>query len=105
VGAGSGPLARKDSGLFIADRGVAVVGAKPADDRLGAVVKLVDVTGIARAVSVWPAAYRFRGARRANFVEMNAEMLPVASDGRATIALPAWGTAALRLFTPREGAG
>src|SRR2546426_4771683 len=38
--AGSGRLPRKDSGLFVADPGVAVVGAKPADDRSGAVVKL-----------------------------------------------------------------
>src|SRR2546430_1000454 len=35
------------SGLFVADPGVAVVGAKPADDRSGAVVKLLDVTGVA----------------------------------------------------------
>jgi len=100
---GSGPLPRKDSGLFIADHGVAVVGAKPADDRAGAVVKLVDVAGMARAVAVWPGAYGFRGARRTNFVEMNGDRVPVAPDGHATIELPAWGAAALRLFTPREG--
>src|SRR5258705_2604096 len=57
--AGAGPLPRKDSALFIADQGVAVVGGKPADDRTGAVLKLVDVTGVGRAVSVWPGAYRF----------------------------------------------
>src|SRR6266487_481265 len=61
---GSGALPRKDSGLFMADPGVAVVGVKPADDRTGAVVKLVDLTGVARAVAVWPGAYGFRGARR-----------------------------------------
>ncbi|PYO96875.1 MAG: hypothetical protein DMD60_08745 [Gemmatimonadetes bacterium] len=103
--AGSGPLPRKDSGVFIPDQGVAVVGVKPADDRTGAVLKLVDVTGTGRAVAVWPGAYRFQGARRTNFVEMNGDRLPVASDGHATIDLPAWGTAALRLFTSREGAG
>ncbi len=102
--AGSGSLPRKDSGLFIADQGVAVVGVKPADDRTGAVLKLVDLTGVARAVPVWPGAYRFQGARRTNFVEMNGDRVPVAPDGHATIELPAWGTAALRLFTPREGA-
>src|SRR5213594_2936581 len=101
---GSGALPRKDSGLFIADPGVAVVGVKPADDRTGAVVKLVDLTGVARAVAVWPGAYGFRGARRANFVEMNGDRVPVAPDGHVTIDLPAWGAAALRLFTPREGA-
>ena len=102
--AGSGALSRKDSALLIADQGVAVVGVKPADDRAGAVVKLVDVAGVARAVAVWPGAYGFRGARRTNFVEMNGDRVPVAPDGHATIELPAWGAAALRLFTPREGA-
>src|SRR6266403_1377106 len=101
---GAGPLPRKDSALFIPDQGVAVVGVKPADDRAGAVVKLVDVAGGARAVAVWPGACAFRGARRTNFVEMNGDRVPVAPDGRATIDLPAWGTAALRLFTSREGA-
>src|SRR5438477_9833007 len=101
---GSGALPRKDSGLFIADPGVAVVGVKPADDRTGAVVKLVDLTGVARAVAVWPGAYGFRGARRTNFVEMNGDRVPVAPDGHVTIDLPAWGAAALRLFTPRAGA-
>src|SRR5712691_7364121 len=101
---GSGARPRKDSGLFIADPGVAVVGVKPADDRAGAVVKLVDLTGVARAVAVWPGAYGFRGARRTNFVEMNGDRVPVAPDGHVTIDLPAWGAAALRLFTPREGA-
>src|SRR5207244_5243983 len=90
----SGALPRKDSGLFIADPGVAVVGVKPADDRTGAVVKLVDLTGVARAVAVWPGAYGFRGARRANFVEMNGDRVPVAPDGHVTIDLPAWGAAA-----------
>ena len=101
---GSGALPRKDSGLFIADPGVAVVGVKPADDRTGAVVKLVDLTGVPRAVAVWPGAYGFRGARRTNFVEMNGDRVPVAPDGHVTIDLPAWGAAALRLFTPRAGA-
>lgn len=103
--AGAGPLARKDSGVYVADPGVAVVGAKPADDRAGAVVKLLDVTGVTRPVSVWPAAYGYRAARRVNFVEMNGATIPVAPDGRVTIELPAWGTAALRLFTSPEGAG
>jgi alpha-mannosidase len=102
--AGAGPLSRKDAGLFIADQGVAVVGVKPADDRTGAVLKLVDVAGVARAVAVWPGAYAFRGARRTNFVEMNGDRVPIAPDGHATIELPAWGVGALRLFTPREGA-
>ena len=101
--AGSSSLPRKDSGLLIADPGVAVVGVKPADDGAGAVVKLIDVAGVARAVAVWPGAYRFGGARRTNFVEMNGDRVPVAPDGHATIELPAWGAAALRLFTSREG--
>src|SRR5205814_1495996 len=93
--AGSGSLPRKDSGLFIADQGVAVVGVKPADDRTGVVLKLVDPTGVGRAWAVWPAAYRVQGGRRTNFVEMNGDRVPVAPDGHATIELPAWGTAAL----------
>jgi len=103
--AGAGSLPRKDSALVLADPGVAVVGAKPADDRTGAVVKLVDVAGSARRVSVWPGAYTFRAARRANFVEMTGDALPVAPDGHAAVELPAWGTAALRLFTPKERVG
>ncbi len=103
--AGSGSLARKDSGLFIPDQGLAVVGAKLADDRTGAVVKMLDVAGVSRLVSVWPAAYGYRAARRVNFVEMNGAAIPVAPDGRVTIELPAWGAAALRLFTPPEGPG
>ena len=98
------PLASKDSALFIPDAGVAVVGAKPADDGTGMIVKLVDVSGIARPVSVWPGPYGFRQARRANFVEMNGDAIAVAPDGRVTIDLPAWGPAALRLFTSPQGA-
>jgi hypothetical protein len=69
------------------------------------IVKLLDLTGAARTVAVWPAAYGFREARRTNLVEMNLEAIPVAQDRRATLALPAWGLAAARLFTPRESAG
>src|SRR2546430_3732130 len=46
--AGAGPLPRTDAALVVSDPGVAVVGAEPADDRTGAVVKLVDVAGSAR---------------------------------------------------------
>jgi hypothetical protein len=38
-------------------------------------------------------------------VEMNGDPVPVAPDGRVTIDVPAWGTAALRLFTSPEGVG
>ena len=100
--AGAGPLLGRDAALFIADRGVLVVGAKPADDGEGAIVKLLDVSGVGRSVSVWPGACRFRAARRANLVEMNGAAVAVAADGRATLELPAWGVRALRLFTPRE---
>ena len=103
--AGAGTLSRKDSALVLADPGVAVVGATPADDGTGAVVKLLDVTGSARTVGVWPAAYTFRAARRANFVEMTGDPLPVAPDGHAAVELPARGTAALRLFTPTQRVG
>jgi len=103
--AGAGPLPRKDSALAIADPGVVVVGAKPADDGTGAVVKLLDVAGSARTVGVWPAAYTFRAARRANFVEMTGDALPLAADGHAAVDLPAWGAGALRLFTPQPRVG
>ena len=102
---GVGPLGAKDSALSIADAGVLVVGAKPADDGEGAVVKLLDVTGVGRSVAVWPAAYDFREARRTNLVEMNGAAIPVAPDRRATLDLPARGVAAARLVTPREAAG
>ena len=82
-----------------------VVGAKPADDGTGALVKLVDVAGSARTVGVGPAAYTFRAARRANFVEMTGDALPIAPDGHAALELPAWGTGALRLFTPKQRVG
>jgi hypothetical protein len=102
---GAGPLIAKDAALSVADRGVLVVGAKPADDGEGAIVKLLDVLGTTRGVAVRPAAVRFREARRTNLVEMNGEAIPVAQDGRATLELRAWGVAAARLFTPREEAG
>jgi len=66
------------------------------------IVKLLDVAGQARAVGVWPAAYAFKLARRANLVEQNGEAIPVSSDGRASLDLAAWGVAAARLFTPAE---
>jgi hypothetical protein len=93
-----GPLISKDRALFLADKGVLVVGAKPADDGEGAVVKLLDVAGQTRSVGVWPAAYAFRQARRTNLVEMNGDAVAVTGDGKAAIDLPAWGVAALRLF-------
>ena len=93
-----GPLIGKDRALFLADKGVLVVGAKPADDGEGAIVKLLDVAGQTRSVGVWPAAYAFRQARRTNLVEMNGDAVAVTGDGKAAIDLPAWGVAALRLF-------
>jgi hypothetical protein len=100
-----GPLISRDAALFIPDRDVLVVGAKPADDGEGAVVKLLDVRGAARSVGVWPAGYGFRLARRTNLVEMNGDALPVGGDRRASVDVKAWGVAAARLFTPRETAG
>jgi alpha-mannosidase len=93
-----GPLISKDRALFLADKGVLVVGAKPADDGEGAIVKLLDVAGQTRSVGVWPAAYAFRQARRTNLVEMNGDAVAVTGDGKAAVDLPAWGVAALRLF-------
>jgi hypothetical protein len=103
--AAPGPLLERDRALFLNDRGVLVVGAKPADDGEGAIVKLLDVAGVARSVGVWPAAWEFRAARRANLVEMNEGDVPLDGERRAAVALRAWGAAALRLFTPRAGAG
>ena len=100
-----GPLIAKDAALSVQDPGVLVVGAKPADDGEGAVVKLLDVAGTARSVTIRPAAHTFRAARRANLVEMNGDALAVAPDGRVALELSAWGVGAARLFTPREGAG
>ena len=100
-----GPLIRKDRALFFADKGVMIVGAKAADDGDGAIVKLLDVTGQTRAVGLWPAAYQFRLARRANLVEQNGDAIPVGGDGRASVDVAAWGVAAARLFTPAESSG
>src|SRR3989442_8591940 len=52
--------------LFYADKNVMIVGAKRADDGDGVIVKLLDAAGQARAVGVWPAAYAFKLARRAD---------------------------------------
>jgi hypothetical protein len=100
-----GPLIGKDRALFISDKGALLVGVKPADDGEGAIVKLLDVAGQARAVGVWPAAYAFRLARRTNLVEMNGDTVSVGADGRAPVDLAAWGIAAVRLFTPAEQSG
>lgn len=95
-----GPLIAKDRALFYADKGAMIVGAKPADDGEGVIVKLLDVSGQARGVGVWPAAYAFKLARRTTLVEHNGDAIPVAGDGRASIDLAAWGVGAARLFTP-----
>jgi len=95
-----GPLITKDRALFFADKNVLVVGAKAADDGDGAIVKLLDVGGQARAVGLWPAAYTFKRARRTNLVEQNGDVITVGSDGRASVDLPAWGVAAARLSAP-----
>jgi len=80
-----------------------VVGAKPADDGEGAIVKLLDVTGLAHTVGIWPAAYAFKLARHTTLVEQNGDPIAVSGDSRASVDLPAWGVAAARLFTPAEG--
>lgn len=100
-----GPLISKDRALFYADKNAMIVGAKPADDGDGVIVKLLDVAGQARAVGVWPAAYAFKLARRTNLVEQNGDALAVGADGRASIDVAAWGLGTLRLFTPAEGGG
>lgn len=102
---GPGPLIKKDRVLFFADKSVMIVGAKAADDGDGAIVKLLDVSGQARAVGLWPAAYQFRLARRATLVEQNGDAIPVSGDGRASVDVAAWGVAAARLFTPAEASG
>ena len=103
--AAAGPLIARDAALYIPDRDVLLVGAKPADDGEGAIVKLLDVRGLTRSVGVWPSAFKFRLARRTNLVEMNGDALQVSGDGRAGVDLKSWGIAAARLFTPRESAG
>jgi hypothetical protein len=101
----TGPLLARDRALVLSDPGAMVIGAKPADDGEGTILKVLDVGGAARRISVWPAAHRFQLARRCDLVEMNGDPLPVTADGRAALDLPAWGVAAARLFTPRERAG
>jgi alpha-mannosidase len=100
-----GPLIGRDRALFVGDKSVMVVGAKAADDGDGAIVKLLDVGGTARAVGLWPAAYTFQLARRCNLVEQNGDAIPVGTDGRAAVDLAAWSVAATRLFTPAEAPG
>ena len=98
-----GPLIGKDRALFYADKNVMIVGAKPADDGDGAIVKVLDVAGQARSVGLWPAAYAFKLARRTNIVEQNGDPIAIGSDGRASVDIAAWGVGAARLFTPAEG--
>src|SRR5436309_4090977 len=100
-----GPLIAKERALFYADKGVMIVGAKPADDGDGVIVKVLDVAGQARSVGVWPAAYPFKLARRTTLVEQNGDGIAVGADGRASLDLAAWGVAAARLFTPGEASG
>jgi alpha-mannosidase len=100
-----GPLIGKDRALILPDQGTLVVAAKRADDGDGAIVRLLDVAGTARTIGIWPAAYSFAQARRANLVEMNGDAIPLSGDRRASVDLRAWGVAAVRLFTPRESAG
>ena len=95
-----GALIAKDRAVFYADKNLLVVGAKSADDGDGAIVKVLDVGGQARAVGLWPAAYTFKRARRTNLVEQNGDVLALGGDGRASVDLSAWGVAAVRLSTP-----
>ena len=97
-----GPLISKDRALFYADKNAMIIGAKPADDGEGVIVKLLDVAGQARTVGVWPAAYAFKQARRTNLVEQNGDAITVGADGRASIDVPAWGVGTARLSTPAE---
>jgi hypothetical protein len=101
----AGPLIARDAALFIPDRDVLVVGAKPAEDGEGAIVKLLDLRGLTRSIGVWPSAYHFQQARRVNLVEMNGEALTIGGDRHAGVDVKAWGIAAARLFTPRETSG
>ena len=98
-----GPLIGKDRALFYADKNVMIVGAKPADDGDGVIVKVLDVAGQARSVGLWPAAYAFKLARRTNIVEQNGDPIAIGSDGRASVDIAAWGVGAARLSTPAEG--
>jgi hypothetical protein len=66
------------------------------------IVKLLDVAGQARTVGIWPAAYAFKQARRANLVEQNGDAIPLSADGHASLDVAAWGVGAARLFTPGE---
>lgn len=100
-----GPLIGKDAALRLTDGGALVLAAKRADDGDGAIVKLLDVAGSSRPISVWPAACAFTQARRTDLVERNGDPLAVAADRHTEIALGAWGVAAARLFTPRDPAG
>jgi hypothetical protein len=100
-----GPLIDRDSALHLSDQGVLVVGAKPADDGEGVIVSLLDVTGAARQVGVWPAGYHFTRARRASIVQMNGDPIALAADGHVALDLPGRGVVAARLFTPQEPAG
>jgi hypothetical protein len=93
-----GPLISRDRALSLADKDVLVVGAKAADDGAGAIVRLLDIAGKARTVGIWPAAYAFRSARRANLVEAAGDDIAVSSDGKAPTDLAAWGVAAIRLL-------
>jgi hypothetical protein len=95
-------LVATDRALFYADKNMMVVAAKLADDGEGAIVKLLDIAGQARTVGVWPAAYKFKAARRTTVVEQNGDPLALGSDGKAPIDVAAWGIATARLFTPAE---
>ena len=100
-----GPLIAKDRAFFYSDKSVMIVGAKPADDGDGVIVKVLDIAGQARGVGIWPAAYAFKLARRTTLVEQNGDAITVGGDGRASLDLAAWGVAAARLFTPGEASG
>jgi hypothetical protein len=100
-----GALIGRDAALSIPDPGALAVGVKPADDGDGAVVKLLDVTGVGRSVGIWPAAYAFASARHVNLVEMNGDPIVLGGDHHVALEVRGWGVAAVRLFTPRAPTG
>src|SRR3989441_892985 len=81
--AAAGPLITKDAALFVGDKGAMVVGAKPADDATGAIVKLLDVAGAGRAAGGGAPPPTVPAARPAPPREVNTGAGPPAPAGRA----------------------
>jgi hypothetical protein len=100
-GRGDRPLPTFGRMIDVSDPAVAVVGVKPADDGVGVIVYLMDLAGVARAVTVRPALLVFDGATLTDLCERDLRPTQADPGGGVRVAIAERGYAAVRLLGVR----